>query len=343
MRIVVDGFGKFIGVENGLITVKEKGKTTAKFRAEELNQLIISGKSAISSEAIKILVKNRVDVVFLSEDAFARISSPLIGTVKTRREQYLAYNDKRGVKIGKEVVSAKIRNQSAILFNLAKSRKDAKPEIAEELIRNRNEIEAYREEVLKINAEKIEDVREKILGLEGRVSDIYWDSIAKIIPREYGFKGRKGLETGSPRYAQDIVNAMLNYGYTILFSECIKAIELAGLDPYAGFLHADRSGRESLGVDLMECFRQHIVDRVVLKLISHSQIKPEDCTKKNFVCSLSDDARKLLLSEILRRLEEKTQYRGKNLTFSSVILAQAREIASFLIGKSDYVGFSQTW
>lgn len=343
MRVVVDGFGKFIGVENGLIVVKEKGKTTAKFKAEDLNQLVISGKSAISSEAIRILINNRVDVVFLGEDAFARISSPLVGTVKTRREQYLAYSDKRGVKIGKEVVSAKMKNQCAILLNLAKSRRETKSEVAEELIKSRNEIEAYREEVLKIDADRIEDVREKILGLEGKASNVYWDSIAKIIPPEYGFKGRKGVEAGSPRYAQDIVNAMLNYGYTILFSECVKALELAGLDPYAGFLHADRSGRESLAVDLMECFRQQVVDRVVLKLIAHSQIKPEDCVMKNFVCSLKDNARKMLLSEILGRLEEKTQYRGKNLSFSSVILAQAREIASFLIGKEDYVGFSQNW
>ncbi len=343
MRIVIDGFGKFVGIENGLIVVKEKGKMIAKYKPEELNQLVISGKSAISSEAIKMLVSNRVDVVFLIGETFARISGPLIGTVKTRREQYLAYNDKRGVKIGKEVVSAKMRNQSAILFNLAKSRKETKPEIAEELLRSRDEIEVCREELSKIDAEKIEDVREKILGLEGKASEVYWDSIGRIIPPEYGFKGRKGVDAGSPRYAQDIVNAMLNYGYTILFSECVKAIELAGLDPYAGFLHADRSGRASLAVDLMECFRQQIVDRVVLKLIGHSQIKPEDCTTKNFVCNLKDNAKRLLLSEILKRLEENTQYRGKNISFSSAILAQAREISAFLNGKEDYVGFSQNW
>lgn len=344
MRLVVDGFGKFVGVENGLIVVKEKRAVTKKFKAEELKQLIISGKAAISTEAIKVLVKNGVDVVFISEGEFlGRIGHPLIGTVKTRREQYLAYYDERGVAISKEIIKAKMKNQSSILFNLAKSRKDTNPDLAEDLISGKEKIEELRTEIEKIEAEKIEEVRDKLLGIEGKASDIYWKSISKIIPREYNFQGREGLEAGSPRFAQDIVNAMLNYGYAILLAECTRAVELAGLDPYAGFLHSDRSGRISLAIDLMECFRQQIVDRVVFKLITYSQVKPGDCVIKNFVCQLNDDSRKILLSEILNRLEEKTQYKGKSISMSSVILSQAREIAGFLKGENEYAGFSQNW
>ncbi len=303
MRLVVDGFGKFIGVENGMIAIKEKGKTLKKFRAEELKQLLITGKSAISSEAIKILMQNGVDVVFFVEDDVARISHPLIGTAKTRREQYLAYYDKRGFVLAKEILKAKMKNQAFMLFNLAKSRRESNAEVADFLVDAKNGIENCREELESIEANKIEDVRENLLGIEGKASKIYWQGIAKIIPKEYRFEGREGIESGTPRFAKDLVNAMLNYGYSILFAECCHALELAGLDPYAGFLHADRSARESLAIDLMECFRQQIVDRVVLKLISYSQIKPEDCEIRNFVCHLNDNARELLLSEILQRFE----------------------------------------
>ncbi|MEM2086532.1 MAG: CRISPR-associated endonuclease Cas1 [Archaeoglobaceae archaeon] len=343
MRLVVDGFGKFVGVENGLIAIKEKGKTLKKFRAEELKQLLIAGKSAISSDAIKILMQNGVDVVFLIEDEVARISHPLIGTAKTRREQYLAYYDRRGFTIAKEILKAKMRNQAFILFNLAKSRKESNVQIANFLIDAKNAIEKCREELEAIEANKIEEVREELLGIEGKASKIYWQGIAEVIPKDYHFEGRGGLESGTPRFAKDLVNAMLNYGYAILFSECCHAIELAGLDPYAGFLHSDRSGRESLAIDLMECFRQQIVDRVVLKLISYSQIKPSDCENRNFVCHLNDNARKMLLSEILERFEERTQYKGKSISMSAVILSQAREIAGFLKGENEYAGFSQNW
>ncbi len=38
-----------------------------------------------------------------------------------------------------------------------------------------------------------------------------------------------------------------------------------GLDPYAGYIHADKSGRPSLVLDLMEEFRPH-VDLMIIKM-----------------------------------------------------------------------------
>ena len=59
-----------------------------------------------------------------------------------------------------------------------------------------------------------------------------------------------------------IVNAMLNYSYAILASEVLKSLHMSGLDPYAGFLHADLYGCNSLVFDVMEEFRQQIVDKL---------------------------------------------------------------------------------
>jgi len=39
MRLVIDGFGKFIGVEGGMIVVREKKQTLRKIRAEDLKQI----------------------------------------------------------------------------------------------------------------------------------------------------------------------------------------------------------------------------------------------------------------------------------------------------------------
>jgi CRISPR-associated protein Cas1 len=342
MRLVIDGFGKFIGVEGGMIVVREKKQTLRKIRAEDLKQVIIMGKSAISSDAIILLAEKGVDLVVLSgNEVVARLGHSLVGTVKTRREQYLAYQDKRGVFLAKEFIRAKLRNQSNFLFNLAKARKETNPKLAGELLEAREKIEQKIIDVLSIDAEKVDDVRDQLLGIEGTASEIYWNAFASIIPANYLFKGRRKEE--SPRFARDIVNAMLNYGYAILYAECLKAVELAGLDPYAGFLHADRSGRTSVALDMMECFRQVVVDRSVVKLVTQSQVKPQDCRFENFVCILNEEAKRKLLSEIIERLEAKTQYGGKNMSLSAVILNQAREIASFLRNEGAYEAFTQSW
>ena len=342
MRLIVDGFGKFVGVENGMLVVKKKNQILRKVRADELNQLLITGKSAISSDALILLAEKGVDVVILSgNEVAARLGHFLPGTVKTRREQYLAYYDRRGVFLAKEFVRAKLKNQSSFLFNLAKARKETKPKLAEKLIEAREAIERDISALSMIEGAKIDDVRDQILGVEGSASETYWNAISSIIPPDYLFTGRRGDR--GPRFAQDIVNAMLNYGYAVLHAECLKAVEIAGLDPYAGFLHADRSGRTSISLDLMECFRQPVVDRSVVKLVTQSQIKPDDCRFENFVCILNEDSKKRLLSEIFERLEAKTQYKGKNMSLSSVIRSQAREIASFLRNEGGYEAFTQNW
>jgi len=345
MRLVVDGFGKFIGKENQLIVVREKGRVIKRMKPDELKQVIIAGSASISSEAVKLMLKNAVDVVFIDRSGHVagRLMHPFVGTAKTRREQYLAYNDERGVVLAKEFAKAKLRNQVSVLSNLAKARRDSNPEVAERLMQAREGVKTSIEKLEGVSGEKIEDVREEIMGIEGIASQEYWNALSLIFPEEYGFKQRRGLEVGQTRYAQDIINAMLNYGYAILHSECIRAVELAGLDPYAGFLHADRSGRTSVALDLMEEFRQQIVDRAVIKLVSYRQVKPGECEMKNFVCMLSDSARRVLLQEVLKRFEMKTQYMGRNMAYSTIILQQARRIASLLRGEGKYSGFWQGW
>jgi CRISPR-associated protein Cas1 len=338
MRVVVDGFGKYIGREGEVIAIKEKGKVIKRVKPDDLKQLVISGKASISSDAINLMLLNEVDIVFMDQSGVtARISHPFVGTVKTRREQYRAYYDGRGIILAKEFVKCKIKNQAVVLSNLAKARKDKK-EIAERLTSLKKEIEKAGKELISIQGSCIDDCREEILGIEGKASSLYWDGLSLILP----MKGRTGLEPGSPRYAQDITNAMLNYSYSILHSECLRAIELAGLDCYAGFLHSDRAGRTSLALDLMEEFR-FIVDRVVIKLLTYKQIKEEDGEMDNLVFRLGDGARRKLLLELLSRFDSKTQYEGKNYTYSTIILMQARKIASFLRGERKYTGFSQRW
>jgi len=66
---------------------------------------------------------------------------------------------------------------------------------------------------------------------------------------------------------------MLSYGYTVLRSRVEYALFLAGLNPYEGILHSTYRERPALGFDLMEEFRQPVVDRVVLTMIARNEVK----------------------------------------------------------------------
>jgi CRISPR-associated endonuclease Cas1 len=71
---------------------------------------------------------------------------------------------------------------------------------------------------------------------------------------------------GGKKYnASDPVNAMLNYAYTLGYAQCRTACIAHRLNPSLGFIHSDKTGRDSLALDVLEAIRPEI-DAYVLGL-----------------------------------------------------------------------------
>ena len=66
----------------------------------------------------------------------------------------------------------------------------------------------------------------------------------------------------------DGVNALLNYGYTVLRAAAARSVVAAGLNPTIGVHHANRSNAFALADDVMEPFRP-LVDCAVRGLVAH--------------------------------------------------------------------------
>ncbi len=339
-RLVVDGWGKFVGKQSERIVVKEKGQTLHHEAVDDLRQVIISGGGSISFDAIELLASHGVDLVVVNwkGEITARLASRDMRTVQTRREQYYAYREGRSGAIAKGIISAKIRNQYATLGTLAKSRKETSPDAAETLTEKREAIQAQVRSVEALDDAPIDSIRSTIMGIEGISSALYWEGITSIIPTDYGFDIRSG------RYASDPVNSMLNYGYALLEAEVWRAVHFAGLDPYGGFLHVDRPGRPSMILDLMEEFRQQLIDKTVFTLVARREVPPDDFTVEERSCRMGDGTRKLLLKAVLERFEEQVRYREESRKWTDMILLQARSLAGYLRGEQgQYEGFYLRW
>ena len=173
------------------------------------------------------------------------------------------------------------------------------------------------------------------MGIEGNASTYYWMAISEILPDDVKFYQRVN------RFPDDITNAMLNYGYAILASEVTKHLVLNRLDPYCGFLHFDRDRRTSLTFDLIEEFRQQLVDKVVFSLINTGQITNDDLDKRND--SISLEKRKLIIAKILDKVNSKINFEGENLTYGEIIDKQAQKIVNSLVNDKEYNGFYLRW
>lgn len=128
---------------------------------------------------------------------------------------------------------------------------------------------------------------------------------------------------------------MLSYGYGILYTEVEKACVLSGLNPYMGFLHTDLPGKPSLVLDLIEEFRQPIVDRAVISLISKKIVTENDLKPVEGGFYLNRSGRHKTLEAVSERLAKVVNYRDFRHSFSSLILHQGRAVAKFLTGENN--------
>ena len=155
--------------------------------------------------------------------------------------------------------------------------------------------------------------------------------------RQHAAPGSWVFWSQPPGCKSDAVNAALNYGYGILTSHVWGAVMNAGLEPFAGFLHVDRSGKPSLVLDLIEEFRQPVVDRAILSWLNKGR-------KIRMQGGLLDgEARENVASRILLRLNATEAHRGKHHQVRSIVQMQARLAASAVRGLRDYRPFSFKW
>ncbi|MBT9173025.1 MAG: CRISPR-associated endonuclease Cas1 1 [Syntrophomonadaceae bacterium] len=335
MNLVINNYGTFLGKTSERLVVKEGGKVVQEVPFFDLAQITITtGGASLSSDVIRMCMEHGVQINFLSSTGqpYAKISSPqLTATVQTRREQLMAYFDQRGIILAKAFVSGKIKNQVNTLKYFAKHRKEAKKESYEQVMSAAAKMTGILQELETYQGQNIDEVRGQYLSVEGRASAIYWQQVASILEGKVEFPGREH------RGAEDPFNSMLNYGYGILYAQLWSAILLAGLEPFAGFMHVDRPGKPSLVLDLIEEFRQPVVDRTVIAMFSKGyKVQLEEG-------KLSADTRKEFAAKILARLDSTESYDGKKHKLSTIIQRQARTIATFVRGEAKYRPFVGGW
>lgn len=334
-QIILSGFGIFLGKKSERLIVKKDGGVIYQFPFFRLNEVIIASRGiSFSSDLIEELCERGIRVNFLTNSGkpYAMLSSPMLtATVVARRAQIEALNDKRGLEFSRAVVRGKIKNQARLLRYFSKYIKTTDMERYSRISGIADNIARFTRALDAINGDCIDEVRNSFMAIEGASGRLYWDGVKEIIAHKIAFFGRQ------TRGATDEVNSMLNYGYGILYSQVWGAVVNAGLEPFAGFLHVDRPGKPSLVLDMVEEFRQPVVDRVIIAHINLGEgIKMDNGL-------LESETRKALGNKIIERLESQESYGGQKHQIRSIIQMQARSLAAFLKGERDYKPFSFKW
>jgi len=308
------------------------------FAAETVEEIIMESTGSISTEAIKLASRYAIPILFVYGNEPIACLTPFAshGTVRVRRAQIKAYETKIGVRFCKEIIKTATDNKIKIIKEMVRVRKLDK-NVAGNIKNEIRKMEDLKAQLKEIKKEKIDECREEIFTKESEITKTYYSCLQKMLSKEINFNGR------TRRPPKDPVNVLLSYGYAVLTAQIYKSVIIAGLEPYAGFLHTDRAGKVSFVLDLIEIFRQPVVDRLVLTLVEKKMIKKEDFEKneENSGLRMKEKTKKKFLEYLFEKIRtENINYKGKKTSYQRIFVDQARKAGEFFINKVNYEPYS---
>ena len=112
-------------------------------------------------------------------------------------------------------------------------------------------------------------------------------------------------------------------------------MQIAGFDPYIGFLHSEGYGKPALALDLMEEMRTPIVDSVVMTVINKGILRAEHFEDVLGIHRLTVSGRKLYLQQFEQRLNTEIEHPvfKYKATYRRCLELQARLLAKFVLGE----------
>ncbi len=321
MQLIINTFGSSLRKSGQMFEVLS-GEQKHKIAPAKVSSILISTGAHLSTDAVQLALQNNIEIFLLDKygNPIGRFWHVRMGsTVRIRRAQLLLSESEKGLSFGLQWVEAKFQNQIDFLKQLRSRRTRLSAELtkaAESLSESMNQLKT-------LNG-NIEQIRHTVLGIEGAAGKVYWDIFAKLVPEQFAFNGR------SRRPAKDEFNALLNYSYGVLYGLVEKAVILAGLDPYIGFLHTDNYNKISLVFDIIEKYRIW-AEQNILNLFSKKALKKNMFDKLANGYNLGDEGKRVLLPAFNQFLDEQIRHKNRNIRRRDVIQLELHAFAQELL------------
>jgi CRISPR-associated protein Cas1 len=270
--ISVCGFGAHIKSTQKKLIIQKKNSID-EYNLDSIKNLLIVGGHTISSSTIVNLIKNGAYISFFEPDG-----NP-VGTIRP-------FVDKNDTEIHK-IQQAIPRHRYAIALAQAaiKSRL-----IAIERVQEKQSISLFYEgeqQLLHKSQQELEFLikLDEIRRLHRLTSDMYYEIMSRNTPPDFGFRRR------TIRPQSDPINAMLSFGYAMLFGNCCVSVTGARLDPDTGLMH---DGKGCLVQDLIEPLKAEMIDSVVFQ-VARESLTLSDFEQTPTRCMLSDELVKKMI------------------------------------------------
>ncbi len=311
--------GAKVRLHNGRLVVQHQEENLANIPLTQINLVVVWGNIGFTTPAWGALIAQNTEVVFLTRNGRfrGRLQGPATPHVSLRKTQYKATENPSWVlETARGIIIAKLQHQRSVLQRHRRRKENVPSEVTQSI--------EHLKQALNTAAHK--RTLNALRGVEGTAARAYFRGLRGLFRPPWVFTGRR------KRPPPDPVNALLSLGYTILTQKAQSAVEAVGLDPYAGFLHAQEYGRPALALDLVEEFRP-IVDGIVLKVCNQGILSPhEDFMSEpgsQPAIVLKENALQRFLHAFETRFAQRFRHpiREQRLTLNQCLVEQAHQMA----------------
>lgn len=177
------------------------------------------------------------------------------------------------------------------------------------------------------------------MNVEARMRSEYYSKMDEILPDGFKMEGR------SRRPPENMVNALISFGNSMVYSTVISEIYNTQLNPTISYLHEPFERRYSLALDLSEMFKPILVDRLIFYMVNKRMLTEDDFEQKVDYCMLNDSGRKKFIKEYDERLKKTIKHRELNrkVSYRRLIRLEAYKLIKHILGTQEYKPFVMWW
>lgn len=267
-------------LEGEQLVVQQRGEEIERVGLPLVDQILVMGNVQLSTPLIRACLQRQIAVVYLNRHGWCHGRlQPLESGYRHRSRYQQQLGEGERLVAARRLISGKIANGRVLLQRLTR--------------RVRSEDLAATIERLRWHLEQAGRARDadRLRGIEGNAAVEYFNALGLLLAADgFPFLGRhrRPPTTG--------FDAVCGFGYSLLWNAMMTRIELQGLDPYEGVLHAGSSRHAALVSDLIEPLRTLLVDPFNVWMIRTRRLQADrDFDAHDGGVFLSDDGRRLWL------------------------------------------------
>lgn len=202
------------------------------------------------------------------------------------------------------------------------------------------DVQVYMDKIeeLRKNIYKSKSIQE-IMGYEGNIRKVYYESWNIIIDQDIDFKKR----VKNP--PDNMINTLISFVNTLVYTKVLGSIYHTQLNPTVSYLHEPGVRRFSLSLDIAEIFKPIIGDRLIFSLLNKKQISHKSFTKELNYLHLTKDASRLIVGELDQKLQTTIKHKelGRSVSYEYLIRLECYKLIKHILGEKEYDPFKIWW